>query len=254
MFTLTPMRRSDCFFEPLFNEYPDILCRPKDFDSKSMRLCEVLFREIAAGTFLQSHSWAPSWMRRVGDRLPQDRVASCSREDALVRLRLSLTQLKARIAKGSWYPPIRNGKHVKVALSRFILEPISTGETSPFLEYYLQALRSPEFSIEECKAELGPAVTEIVEKVATNRNRVSDEKLWKGALDLLDWWASLPDDVVYKSQRSQLLLGKASSLFRAVLEFQQQGGLITDIFMNPASYSWGSFKFWLSASKHVVLE
>lgn len=253
-FVLTPIKKSSCFFEPIFSEFPDILCTPRDFESKTIQACETYFREIAAGTFLSSHNWAPSWRRRVQDKIPADKVACCSRADALVRLRLSLNQLRARIQKGSWYPPIKNGKHTKVALQRFLLEPISTGATSPFLEYYLQALRSPDISIAEIKAELGNTVTEIVEKIATARDRVTDERFWKGAIDLLDWWASLPDEVVYKSPQSQLLLGKASSLFRAVLEFQQQGGMITDVFMGPASYSWGSFKFWLSSKKRVTLE
>lgn len=253
-FSITPIKKSTCFFEPIFSEFPDILCTPKDYASKTIQMCEVYLRELAAGTFLTSHSWAPSWQRRVQDKIPLDKVASCSRGDMLVRLRLSLNQLRARMAKGSWYPPIKNGKHAKVALQRFLLEPISTGATSPFLEYYMQALRSPDISIEECKAELGTAVTGIVEKVAEKRGRVAGELFWKGAIDLLDWWASLPDEVVYKSQQSQLVLGKASALFHAVQEFQQQGGMITDVFMQPASYSWGSFKFWLSSAKHVVLE
>lgn len=171
-----------------------------------------------------------------------------------MRLRISLQQLQARIQKGSWYPPIKNGKHTKVALQQYLLTPTSTGATSPFLEYYMQALRSPDISIAECRAELGPAVTAIVEKVAEKRNRVTDERFWKGAIDLLDWWASLPDEVVYKSQQSQLVLGKASALFHAVQEFQQGGGLVTDVFMQPASHSWGTFKFWLSSTKHVMLD
>ena len=253
-FTLTPIRKSSCFFEPLFTEFSDILQTPRDFETKTMHLCETLFREIAAGTFLACHNWAPSWKRRVQSKLPLDKVECCTREEALKRFRLSLNQVRLRVKKGSWYPPIKNGKHIKVSLARFILEPISTGDTSPFLEYYLQALRSPDISIEECKAELGTAVTDIVDKIGFKRNRISDERYWKGAVDLLDWWSSLPDEVVYKSARSQLLLGKASALFHAVAEFQLQGGFIPDFFINPGSIAWGSFKFWLSSAKNVSLE
>lgn len=252
-FTITPIKKSDCFFESIFSEFPDILQSPRDFESKTIHMCETYFREIAAGTFLVSHPWAPSWQRRVQSKIPGEKVACCTKEDALARIRLALNQLRKRMDKGSWYPPIKNGKHVKVSLARFLIEPISTGNTSPFLEYYLQALRSPDITIEECKAELGANVTEIVDRIAAKRNRVCDDRYWKGAVDLLDWWASLPDEVVYATPQSQLLLGKASALFRAVAEFQQSGGFIPDFFVNPGSISWGSFKSWLETSKHIAL-
>lgn len=253
-FTLSPVKRSTYFFEPVFGEYPDILRTPKDFASKTIQSCEAYLRELCAGTFVNGHKWMPSFERRVLPKVPLEKLEPCTRDEMLARLRLALSEVRAQAEKGSWYPPVKNGKRIKVSLQEFLLVPKPAGTMSPFLEYYTKALRSPDISIAEIKAELGPVVTDIVEKVAGRRGRIADERFWKGAMLLLDWWSSLPDEAVYKSQQSQLLLGKASSLFRAVAEYQQKGGLITDVFMGPTSYTWGKFKYWLATEKRVILE
>ena len=239
-FNLAPIKRSAFVFEPLFSEFPSILCLPRSYDTKTMHACDSLLREIAAGTFLASHNWSPSIRLKALSRLPGEALAVCTKEEALQRLRLSLQQLSKKMWLGCPYPPLKNGVRTKVALQSYLLLPGPTGANSPFLEFYAQALRSPDISIAECKSELGGNVASIVEEIAARRNRVVGDVFWKGAVDLLDWWSTIPDEVVYQSAASQLLFGRASALFRAVAEFQQSGGLIPDHFLNPTSCSWAA--------------
>lgn len=250
-FKLTPIKKSDCFLEPLFAEFPDLLQTPRSFDTKSMQTAELLSREIAAGTFLQCHQFNPLWSRRVG--LDKITMTVSTRPELLDKYRKALEQVRLKVSRGSWYPPVKDGKRTKISFAHFLLEKRAVGYASPFLEYYMASLQTPELTIEQCREELGPKVSAIVDIIQSKRSRPETARLWSGAIDLLDWWCALPEEVINGSQESQLLLSKASMLFHAVQDFQNNGGWIPDTFVNPMSPAWGQFKDWIQRARKVRL-
>ena len=220
--------------------------------SESWKNIFKYMHQICNETFLVSNSWDKSWLSKMANSYPIERV-SFTWDKLIERVNEIMSYVAERYDSGFWYPRSVGNKK-RCNLYDFFCSQMKNGKCwSPFLELHCRDC----ISLSMLEEMAGESIRTTCDKIIWDGtwwsvNYDSRCSMIKGALDLYKWYDENRDKLLnYTNNKIQI--ASFVGLLGIIEQWHRQTKGCPPSFITPNATQWGAFQFWAKNMRDVVV-